>query len=806
MRAQAYEIEVQTALCAHCGETCTSTGVELDGISFCCSGCRSVYEILQSANLCNYYDISQDAGSSQKNNSGYNSRYEGLELDSIVSSFIDYRDANTTRINFFLPGMHCASCVWLLEQLSKFNPGILSSRVDLLRKTIHIVYHHQSTNPKSIASLLHSVGYPPLLTAEDVSEGTAQARKYASRQLYMRIGVAGFATGNIMMISIAGYLADGKLDSTLALVLAVLSISISIPVYFYSAWPWLSSAFQTLRRKALNLDVPVALGISTLFIRSIFEIVSGIGEGFLDSFAGLVFFLLIGKLFQQRAFDAVSFDRTVRSFFPLSARRLRGESEEIVPIGSIQPGDRLLVRNGEIVPADSIVTGMVAYVDYSFVTGESTPIECTSGSLLYAGGKVIGQATQVTTVKHTSTSYLASLWERSASEKKRQSYVRLSDRFGLWFTVGVVFIAVVGFLFWMPDLAMSSNVFTAVLIIACPCALTLATPITLGTAMGVLGRFGIYVKSTGVLLDLVGINHVVFDKTGTITESDSSIQYQGRPLSTTEEIAVASVTAQSTHPISVAVSALAEHDEVHNVYETVGGGIRGTCTGLDIVIGSKRYLQDSMVYFDESTLPPNMPAYVAIDGLCVGGYQRQATLRKGVGNLVSTLRSDGYQASLLSGDGTQDSSLLQPLFSKSESTYSATPAVKVEFIERLHKSGESTLMIGDGLNDVSAMAVSDVSIAVTNSSSMLAPASDIVLPGNRVRSIHQLLTYSRKLKAIIWGLLWFTMAYNAVGISLALMGILTPVITAVMMPLSSLMVIGASVFGAKSLARRFECQ
>ncbi len=788
------------AVCTHCGESCGDAGI-IDGeATFCCTGCQSVYTLLRDNDMCAYYEFEGASGVSQRQAKRDRSVYDVLTDPSTAQRFIDFRSGRMTHARFSLPGMHCASCVWLLEQLARFDRGIVSSRVDLLRKTIEVEFDHTATDLRSIAVLLSSLGYEPLLTVEGSEERQSQDRREANRRIYLRLGVAGFAAGNVMMISIARYLAgEGGMDVTLERLFSALSIGLSLPVYLYSASPWLVSAVASLRRRVINLDVPVALGITVLFTRSVVDIVSGAGEGFLDSFAGLVFFLLIGRLFQQRAFDAVSFDRTVRSFFPLSVRRESRGVEEVVPIDAIGAGDVMIIRNGEVIPADAVLMSETGYVDYAFVTGESVPVENTSGSMIYAGGKVVGTAVRLTATRPASQSYLASLWERTASRTPRTSYMTLSDRFGARFTMGTIALAFVGAAFWLPDVATAINVLTAVLIIACPCALTLAAPITLGTAMGVLGRFGMYCKNVGVLLELRRVTKVVFDKTGTLTTGRHDVVYDGRPLEDDERDAVRAVAAQSTHPISRSIAGNERIPTEANIEsEDVGHGIRGNANGHSVIIGSRTYME---VLLDDA--PADEGTYVAIDGQVAGRFEVHTQVRPSVPETIQALRTRGCSVSVVTGDTDRDAAILQTMFAAESLTFRAKPAEKVAAVEDLRRDGV-VLMIGDGLNDVSAMAVADVSIAVTDETSTLAPASDVVMPAKRLADVPRLLEYTTDLTHIIRLSLWFTMAYNVLGIGLALAGRLTPVITAVMMPVSSLIVVGISVFGARWTARRFQ--
>jgi P-type Cu+ transporter len=780
---------MMTTACAHCGDVCEQGGISDGEHSFCCDGCRSVYEILRSHDLCTYYDLDSKPASSMKGTTS--DEFAALDDPGIARHFIEFESAAHRRLRFEIPSMHCASCVWLLEQLDRLDPGIRASEVDLMRKVVRVEIDPGRTTTRSVATLLASIGYRPLIRAEGAAGSSPAIRK-----IYLQLGVAGFAAGNVMMFSIARYFAGPSgMAPSLIMLFDVLSIVLSIPVLVYSASSWWRSAWSAVRRKTVNLDVPVALGIAVLFVRSVVDIVLGRSEGFLDSFTGLVFFLLIGRLFQQKAFDAVSFDRTYRSFFPLSVRVERRGEEHIVGVDAVAVGDAMLVRNGEVIPCDAVMLSRVGYVDYSFVSGESVPVECTEGSIVYAGGRVVGGQMRLTATKVVSHGYLASLWDKAGQRTPRTRLTHLADLFGKYFTIGAVGVAMVGAMVWLPDLRMSVDVLTAVLIIACPCALTIAAPATLGSAMALLGRRGVFIKNIGVLLDLAPVDTVVVDKTGTLTSTTHEVRWSGREVTADEVAAIASVAAQSTHPVSRSIAAF--HDlppsTVADVTEHPGQGIVGRVGDLTVQIGSASYVNAP----DERS---DVAAWVAIDGTVAGAYVLQAQLRDGIGDMLCELR-ERVRVRLLSGDTERDRPMFREHFDDAEMRFRATPFEKVEDLRRVRSDGGHVLMIGDGLNDAGAMAEADVAVAVTEDTATLVPACDVIMRAAQLPDVPRLLRYARQMKRVIWWNLAFSMVYNVLGLWLAIAGLLSPVIVAIMMPVSSLIVIGVSVAGARWYGR-----
>ncbi len=807
--------------CSHCGEPCDSHQLKYAGKYFCCAGCRSVFSIIEQHGLCEYYDREDVSKVMRKATARDtdNDRYVALNDTSVEARLLSFASASRNRVVWTIPTLHCASCVWLLEQINRLDTGIMSSTVDVMRKTVTIDFDPHTTSLASIASTLASIGYAPLIRTESTDNNSAQSATRAadaSRALYARIGLAAFAMANTMLMAIAQYLAGyGTISTELRTAFNWIAILLSIPVLIYSASPWFTAAGAALRQRRISLDVPVAMGILALFVRSIVDIVQGTGEGYLDSFNALVMLLLIGRLFQQKAFDALSFDRTYRSFFPLSVRVRRDETEAdgrpsadggpsvVLPIEQIGIGDLLSIRNGEVIPCDCTLESEVGYIDYSFVTGESMPVEALKGQIVHAGGRVVGRALSLHAVKEVSHSELANMWDRSSKRSSRKTFITLSDSFGRWFTVFAVVFAVSGALIWLPDWTMAFNVFTAVLIIACPCALTLAAPITLGTAMGRLGELGIYLKNIGTLLDLQRINAVYFDKTGTLTEATHELEYQGQKLTADEWQALQSVAAQSAHPISRSIVQMvgAKAAHVWNLVEFTGKGISGTANNERIALGSLPFVVSRLEYTPDlatiSRLNDSGTTHLAINGEYVGAFAMKSTLRPGITAMVRKLTGLGNDVQVVTGDTDRDRALLLPFIGGESLKFNCKPEAKIAHVEVARAEGKHVLMVGDGLNDAGAMGAAEVAIAVTEETATLVPACDVIMRSHALQALPELIDYARRVKRIVIVSFLISIAYNAVGLTLAIMGLLSPLMAAILMPVSSLTVIEVSVFGAR---------
>lgn len=767
---------------------------------FCCDGCHIVYELLDNADLCSYYDRADRAGISMRLTPDI-SAYDVLDDPAVQRILIDFRKDNILTVTFAVPTIHCASCVWLLERLPQLDCGVRSATVDVIRKTVRVVLDTGVTSVRSVAVLLAQVGYAPAISGERPNESV----RADLRTLYLRLGVAGFAMGNVMLFAIARYLAGpSEVPTSIITTFNSISLILSVPVLLFSAAPWFISSMQALRNRALNLDVPVALGIAALFVRSVIDITTGFTEGFLDSFNGLVFFLLIGRLFQQKAFDAVSFDRTWRSFFPLSVRRVKAGIAETVSVSNIHPGDILEIRHGEVIPCDSVLTDSVAYVDYSFVTGESIPVELTSGSMLFAGGRVAGSALRCTVVKDVSHGYLASIWERLGTRKPRMTMAKLSDRFGMVFTIGAISLAVIAAIVRLPDWSLTMSVFSAVLIIACPCALTISSPIALGTAMGRLARRSIYLRNVSIFPELARTDTVIFDKTGTLTQSSPTVQSYGSELSDWQAVAIASVASQSTHPMSrMIVRSLPKVNlmEVSLVDEVPGGGVKGQVAGHNVMIGSYDFVKEGADILQHDLYIRDANVFAAIDSKVVAAYTFNPVERTGICETLITL-SRKYCLQLLSGDTQHHQPLFSALFGPSNAHFGCTPVDKVEHIEKEQRKGRHVLMVGDGLNDAAAMNAADAAIAVTDETATITPSCDVIMSADSIVNLPALLDVSRKLQYVTGLNFMVSVVYNIIGLTMAVLGILGPLAVAILMPLSSLSVIGIAVSGARYAVRK----
>lgn len=818
----------QTA-CFHCGLACHDGSFALAEKSFCCQGCRTVFELLTENGLENYYQLSETAGVRVKQATSAD-QFKFLDEPAVRERLVDFANDRLTKVTLHIPAIHCIACVWLLENLFRLKPGIGQTQVNFPRKEVSITFENEKLKLSEVVGLLTSLGYEPELKFSDLQSDRSSK---TPRRLWLQLGLAGFAFGNIMLFSLSAYLGlDSANGPAFRKLMGWFSLVLATPVFFYSAADYWRAAWVSLRQKLLTIDVPIAAGIVAIYAQSIYEVVTGHGEGYFDSLAGLLFFLLCGKLFQQKTYDRLAFDRDYRSFFPLSVTRklarrsptrrgdgsVRAESEfgapseERVSLSQLELGDRLILRNGELIPADARLVDGPALIDYSFVTGESEPVEKKPGDYLYAGGRQIGGAIEIEMTKAVSQSYLTSLWNQDAFRKdKADTLDNLTNRYSQRFTKLVLVIAIGSAAYWaFADASRAVKAFTSVLIVACPCALALAAPFALGTAVRLLGGRKIFLKNAHVVETLAKVDAVVFDKTGTLTAAGAgSVTWDGVSLNEAEERWLYSMTRHSTHPLAVRVGdAIArEHfpDTVRSFLETAGCGMEGSVAGNEIWMGSQVWLESrgACVREGERIAKPQQGStvHVAINGKYRGCFHLASALRPDADKLISQLSND-YELALLSGDNAKERERFASVFgANTHLHFNQSPLNKLGFIRELQQRGRTVMMVGDGLNDAGALQQSDVGVAVVENVSAFSPASDVIAASSTVPSLGAVLQFSKDTVRVVRAAFLVSAAYNVIGVAIAASGKLSPIVCAVLMPLSSITVV-AFACGATTWALR----
>lgn len=791
--------------CYHCGEACNGS-IFFEQKAFCCEGCKAVFQMLDENNLCNYYLLNNKPGLSLKNTDQFK-RFGYLDDEQAKNKLLSFSDGDVSKVQFYIPAIHCSSCIYLLENLYKLNEGIKRSTIHFTSRMASITFDHEKISLRGVVELLTSIGYEPQINLSDLENKSPKAHL---RTYYIKTGIAFFAFGNIMLLSFPEYLGIGLTsESPLHLFFNYLSFLLSLPVIFYCAQEFFISAWNALKQKTLNMDTPIALGLAMMFVRSTYEIFSHTGPGYFDTLAGLVFLMLVGRLFQNKSFDALSFERNYKSYFPVSVSVINQGVENSVPLSKLRSGARILVRNREIIPADAVLLSDAAGIDYSFVTGEATPVAKASGELIYAGGRNSGKSIELETVKEVSQSYLTRLWNDAPFKNDDTRVISsIATKMSKWFTPVVLIIAFESLIFWWnKDLHTALNAFTSVLIITCPCALALSSPFTLGNVMRVLSQNKIYLKNTLVIERIAKINSIVFDKTGTLTNTRGAIvNFEGEELNDYELRLVKSLVFHSNHPLSKKIyHSLSEGKVIatNDFMETEGAGIEGWVDDNCVRIGSEVYLtgNETSSNIQQPGFRSAARVYVGINGKVKGHFVIRNEYRQGFGRLIQNLKTKAMLY-VVSGDNDAEKPFLTQFVEECNLVFYQQPTDKLKYIEEMQNKGQTVMMVGDGLNDAGALKQADVGIAISDNTNNFSPACDGIIEASGFGKIDSLLSYAKRGMNIIRISFFISLCYNIVGVFLAIRGTMNPLIAAVLMPISSVTIITFTTLAANLAAPR----
>ena len=786
--------------CFHCGDECPTFKISVGEKYFCCNGCKLVFEILSENELCNYYALNEFPGSLQKNEIR-KEKFDFLDNLEIEKKLIDFKIEGQTQVTFYIPQIHCSSCLWLLENLHKVTAGIISSRVDFVKKEVFIAFDNTVITLRKLVETLSKIGYEPHLR---VNDGIENKKFLINRTRWYKIGLSGFCFGNIMMMSLAEYFDfDQLMEPKINLFFRIVSLLLSIPVLFYAASEFFISAWNGLKGKIINIDFPISLALIITFGRSTYEIFNGISNGYLDSLSGIVFFMLIGRWLQEKTYKTISFDRDFRSFFPLAVQVKK--NNKIIPteINEIKEHDIIQIHSNEIIPVDAIVSKGSAKIDYSFVSGESLPVQLNIGELVYAGGRQLDGIIELLVVKEVSQSYLTNLWNNPVFNKKNIIKATNIDLLGKYFTLSVLLIGILAGLYWFKvnQFELMWNAITTVLIVACPCALLLSSNFTYGNIIRILGLNKFYLKSPEIIASFSKINHIVFDKTGTLTQNEGvEVNYKGKDLTKENKQIIASLLHHSGHPLSkIVFNYLNERKilEVVHYKEVIGLGIEGWINEAHIKIGSPSYIGGN-----DEMAQTGAQLVISVEGEIIGRFIIGHKYRWGLVKLFQQLK-EHYSISLISGDNDYERENIKNLLGNESLVYfNQSPQEKLNFIKELQTYfDKKVMMVGDGLNDAGALKQSDIGIVVSDSSNNFTPACDAIIDASKIHQLGDFIQFSKMGKMIILFSFFISLGYNIVGLYYAIQGNLSPLIAAILMPLSSITIIlityGLSEFFAK---------
>jgi Cu+-exporting ATPase len=794
------KVDKQANNCIHCGADCGKNPIIWDEKKFCCNGCLTVYQLLHENKLYNYYQLEETPGVKIEATTEFGNKYAFLDNAEVKEKLVTFKEGTISKVKFFIPVIHCASCIWLLENLEKLNKGIRFSFVNFTKKEVDITFDESQITLRQLVELLSSIHYIPDLS-QSLSDKKEDNQSY--KKLLYKIGVAGFVFINVMTYSLPAYFNGEPLSDKLQSVFSILSYILVIPVVFYSGSDYYISAFKNLIKKNISIDLPIALGIIVLFLVTTYEIFQTGGSGYCDSLAGLIFFLLVGKWYQSLTYDALSFERNYKSYFPIAVTKINHQIEESILLENIGVHDELIIRNKELIPADSILMEGEGQIDYSFVTGESSPIVKKTGDFIYAGGRQMGGIIKIKVQKEVNQSHLTKLWNQDLTyEKPTDSLKSLSDRISKYFTLIIIAIAAAGFGFWMlqGETHTAIFVFTAVLIIACPCALALSIPFTFGNTMRIFGKAGLYIKNTDVIEKLSHVSTIVFDKTGTLTKpNENKITFVGKELSQAEISAIHSLAKQSTHPLSTALATYyneADYIKPEHFVEVPGRGIFGKVDGKEIKIGSEEYVSNPGKLTDHKA----SAVYLSINNKTVGFFTISNQYRDGFEQVLNSLKKY-FKLYLISGDNDSETDNLVKYFDADKLLFNQKPGDKADFIKKLQAQKHTVLMTGDGLNDAGALMQSDVALTIANKVYHFSPASDAVLESSKFGKLARFIQFTKTSLRFVKLSFAISFFYNIIGIAFALTGNLSPIVAAILMPISSVSVVAFATFATRFMGR-----
>ena len=773
--------------CFHCGQEIEKERISLDNKIFCCNGCKSVYEILNINDLGNFYELNKRSGI--RPNDDNISQFDYLDTQEIFDKVTDFSEGNTSLVTFKIPVIHCSSCIWLLESLHTLNPNINYSQVNFTRKNVQISFNHNELKLSELAKFLSNLGYKPVINLE-----TAEKKEeFLDKTLVIKLAIAGFAFGNGMFFSYPEYAGEvmGTTDFWMDKykpLFRFLMFLLATPVVFYSASDYFKSAWFGLKNKIVNIDVPIVLGILMLYGRSIYETLTNYGAGYFDTLCGLLFFMLLGKLFQKRTYSALSYDRDYKSFYPIAVTKVdfNGKQDNIL-LSDLKIGDRIMVRNQEIIPVDAVLINGEGNIDNSFITGESASIPKKAGDKIFAGGKQIGSALELEVIKTVNQSYLTQLWNKEAFKKYETGLDNLTNEISKYFTFIILAITLIAGIYWgRIDFEKMFQVVAAILIIACPCALALSAPFTFGHVMRILGRNKFYVKDTLTIEKISKIDTLVFDKTGTITHNKkSNINFEGKEFSNFDLKNIKSLLKNSNHPLSKALYDFVEVEDeyfpVENFREIPGKGYEANVRGTKYKIGSAKLIGQKSKSLETAV-------YISRNEEFLGKFIFKNEYRDDLKTLFKSLYS--YQIHILSGDNSSEEIKLKTMIPNvTEMAFNQSPEDKLNYIKNLQDHQHKVAMFGDGLNDAGALKQSNVGIAVADDTNSFTPSSDVIMAGVKLVDFEKYLKFCKDAMTIVKITFAISFMYNIVGLGFAVTGHMSPLFAAILMPISSISVV-----------------
>lgn len=811
--------------CTHCGLPVPPGLVKpAADEQFCCAGCKMAYRLIHASGLSAFYVMAESNGADsalRRRESGIGSRFEEFDQPFFLSQFGKSLGDGRNEITLVIDGIHCAACVWLLEKLPQIVPGVIEVQLSWARKTARLRWHADQVPLSTIARTLHQLGYTPHPVRENES---ALLRRNENRRHWTRIGIAAAAAGNNMLIATALYLGMFSYMSVgMNQMLRIASCLVGLASLLWPGRVFLSGAINAIRTRTPHMDLPIALGLTIGCIAGVINTIRGTGEIYFDSLSVLIFLLLIGRWIQfrqqNRAADAV--EMLYRLTPKMTRKVIDGRTVEMF-VDLVQPGDLIEIRPGELVPVDAeIVTG-TTQVDESILSGESRLLRKTVGDSVLAGTQNCDQvlvARATATGRETRLSKIVELVEQASLDKP--AIVEWANRIGGYFVMAVIGLALATLLAWlMIDAAVAVDRTVALLIVACPCALALATPLAISVALGRAANRKIMIKGGDVLQHLTHNGMIWLDKTGTLTEGRLEVtgwfgDLRWRPL-------IGVLESKSTHPVATAIIQVCK-TECSDEYQQwldcegasaeathhIGLGVSGRVGPHHLLVGNAKLLLENGVAIQrrhqriaDSILRRNLsPCWVAANGQVVGVLALGDAIRSQTQSAINQLKAQGWQVGILSGDHERIVEQVAERLgiSKERAIGGRSPEEKVQCVRESFVDHETVVMVGDGVNDSAALAAASVGIAVHNSAEASLAAAPVYLAEEGLEPILELVRISKSTGSTIRNNFTASIGYNLFGATFAAVGLINPLVAAILMPISSLTVLVISLSAGKTI-------
>ncbi|OGS90522.1 MAG: copper-translocating P-type ATPase [Gallionellales bacterium GWA2_60_18] len=797
--------------CFHCGLPIAAGDdyrAQLEGAErhFCCFGCQSVCTAIYEAGLQGFYQRTPE-GTLLAPPPEPPKDIDIYDFDEVQQEFT--RSSGEIReIHLLVEGIHCAACIWLIERSLQRVPGVLAANVNLAAKRLHLRWDNSRSKLSDVIRELSRIGYSAVPYDPESAEG---AIKKANRAMLFRLFFAGFAMMNMMWISIALY--SGANEDQFRGFFHWMGLALATPTLLYSGYPFFRGALGGLRVARLTMDLPIALGLSVTYAYSLYVTVtdSKIGEVYFDTVTNLIFVILIGRYLEGMfRHQAVSATKRLMELQPRVAIVMRDGLEQMIPIRGVKLGDQVLIKPGYKVPVDGVVLEGRSAVDESMLSGESAAVNKSAGCQVFAGTVNTSGALLVevrASLQDTTLSKIIRLVEEAQASKA--PIQRLADTVVPWFVLVTLICATLTFFFWNSrDFEIALMAATSVLIITCPCALGMATPMSIAVASGLGAKHGILIKNGLVLETLSKVTHFVFDKTGTLTEGRMSIA-QIHVAAEADEGDIlrqaAAVERYSEHGIAKAIvdGAEARHLRWRDLaadgfHATAGLGVEATVAGMPLLLGSAEWLKQRGIVPDtalqakahELETQAMSCVYMARAGRHVAVIALADQLRGDAQQMVDDLRAAGIAMTLLSGDRRPVAEAVARQLGGMEVIAEVLPQDKDQVIRRLQEGGAIVAMVGDGVNDAPALIRADVGIALGSGTDVSVESADIVLMHNELDKVRLATQLSRRTLRTIKQNIGLSFVYNAIMVPLAMMAKVSPLVAAITMPISSLTVIG----------------